>query len=44
MTCSVLDDIVFIFDDKDHVKSRENSRHEVNVLLERCVHVGSEVC
>ena len=33
MTHGVLDDIVFVFDDEDHVKSRENSRHKVNVLL-----------
>ena len=37
MTYSVLDDIVLVFDDEDHVKSRENSWHKVNVLLGGCV-------
>ena len=42
MTYSVLDDIVLVFDDEDHVKSRENSRHEVNVLLGGCVREEGE--
>ena len=42
MTYSVLDDIMLVFDDEDHVKSRKNGRHEVNVLLGGCVYVRRE--
>ena len=32
VTYSILGNVVFILDDEDHVKSREDGWHEVNVL------------
>lgn len=29
--------VMLVFDDEDHVKSRQNSRHEVNVVLSFCI-------